>query len=703
MAETDANKFSYDSVPLSDASTSIRLLKLFPASFCADGNLYGELYTAPLSELPKYAALSYAWGDNDRTHDIRIISCDQRRESSGDSDGSRYPKDARLLPITSTLDICLRQLLDLTETQIDGTLQDHSLAYIPLWIDQICIDQEDNQEKSCQVQMMGKIYSSAETTYAWLGPAADGSDEIMKAFSQLASHIDNCGYPGDHSRFQAFIRSGYGDQYHHEPWGRSILQQVIHLFAPLAREGKMLAFAERSWFSRIWVIQEFCLSPKVYFVCGGLVLRTELLSLAVDLFEDLAIVRETVPNGDHDGDLLRSLSLLNSLPRDYDLYELPLGHIFWFRDMTMQDNGKPLFEVLSYISTAIEFPTVPLCSTRYRDRIYGLLGLASDWEKLGIRPDYAETTTTAKVLTQAARTIIERTASVCLLRFAQFPKHNVEDDKAGVPLPSWVPDWYHGRKVSYDPRAPRRTLFSTCGKLTAVELLPPSDDAILGLRGYLVDTIEAMGIPWDWVKASNFKYCYYVMEYFAAFDRLQIISREKNFDIYPSTSKRDEAECRVTITDQWWQAGGLGYCRATSKTVTPAFQKLKEAWRCYAHHLRKAMQNSNPDPISEASRLVTDQFGELGDWGSYEYNTYRSHDRTPYVTATKGYLGMAPNHSKPGDAIVIFCGDTIPYVIRPTGDRSNTYTFVGEAYCDGIMDGELEHKLETERQDIYLV
>lgn len=115
------------------------------------------------------------------------------------------------------------------------------------------------------------------------------------------------------------------------------------------------------------------------------------------------------------------------------------------------------------------------------------------------------------------------------------------------------------------------------------------------------------------------------------------------------------------------------------------------------------IQNNDLDPYSEASKYIEDQWDELTSTKLYTHHTRISDKRSPYVTATKGYLGVAPRRSKVGDVVVIFCGDRIPYVIRLTGNGDNTYTFVGEAYCDGIMDGELADKLESERQDFYLV
>jgi len=66
-------------------------------------------------------------------------------------------------------------------------------------------------------------------------------------------------------------------------------------------------------------------------------------------------------------------------------------------------------------------------------------------------------------------------------------------------------------------------------------------------------------------------------------------------------------------------------------------------------------------------------------------------DKMPFMTE-KGYVGMGPGHAEVGDVVVIFAGAHIPHVIRKApeqGPHGETHwTFVGEAYCDGVMDGE---------------
>jgi hypothetical protein len=63
--------------------------------------------------------------------------------------------------------------------------------------------------------------------------------------------------------------------------------------------------------------------------------------------------------------------------------------------------------------------------------------------------------------------------------------------------------------------------------------------------------------------------------------------------------------------------------------------------------------------------------------------------KRPFLSQSMGYVGMGPGHARPGDAVVLLPGAETPYVIRSRPDSGlNHYEVVGEAYCDGIMDGE---------------
>lgn len=61
------------------------------------------------------------------------------------------------------------------------------------------------------------------------------------------------------------------------------------------------------------------------------------------------------------------------------------------------------------------------------------------------------------------------------------------------------------------------------------------------------------------------------------------------------------------------------------------------------------------------------------------------------ITTNNGDIGFAPIESEPGDVVVAVVGGSVPYVLRPTGrgrGRQREYTFIGDAYVHGVMDGE---------------
>jgi hypothetical protein len=60
-----------------------------------------------------------------------------------------------------------------------------------MWIDAICIDQSDLQEKNQQVHMMGRIYQEASCTDIWLGDPKDAIRPAKKAFPDFGEFFFN--------------------------------------------------------------------------------------------------------------------------------------------------------------------------------------------------------------------------------------------------------------------------------------------------------------------------------------------------------------------------------------------------------------------------------------------------------------------------------------------------------------------------------
>lgn len=145
----------YKALPIPPGSRSIRLLTVHPPDVTKPrgGPIRCEVTIEDLGSNPRYAALSYVWGDP--SPDPPAISC------NGISLNVRLNCFLALLHLR---EICGRSFV--------------------IWIDAISIDQDDDVERAHQIELMGDIYSKAEKTYLWLGEGTTESDRVMKFLSR---------------------------------------------------------------------------------------------------------------------------------------------------------------------------------------------------------------------------------------------------------------------------------------------------------------------------------------------------------------------------------------------------------------------------------------------------------------------------------------------------------------------------------------
>lgn len=155
-----------------DSPSSIRCLCLHPGSRVDP--LTGYLEETFLENDTRFDAVSYVWGESRPTSKISF------------PDGS--------LPLFSNLDTMLRRL----------RLVDRPRW---LWIDAICIDQHNAQERSSQVRIMGRIYSKAEKVIIWLGEETETSGEAFKMMHTVHEVID-ASVLGSAPSFQQLLDAG---------------------------------------------------------------------------------------------------------------------------------------------------------------------------------------------------------------------------------------------------------------------------------------------------------------------------------------------------------------------------------------------------------------------------------------------------------------------------------------------------------------
>ena len=212
---------------------SIRLLFLEPSAE-ADDPIECTIIHARLGDHPSYQALSYEWGPQDAEHDPSITINGKHR---------------------------LRVRKNLFEglKEIRRTLKESKQA---LWVDAICIDQEKSHgEKPHQVKLMGDIFSQAELVITWLGVSSGQSDMAMDTLNVFSQYK-----PLFHESASPFFDAWY-----------SYLSHV--------GRDPILALCNRSYWRRVWIVQEIQLARSIVIRCGSKAITDVDFQKALDFFE----------------------------------------------------------------------------------------------------------------------------------------------------------------------------------------------------------------------------------------------------------------------------------------------------------------------------------------------------------------------------------------------------------------------------------
>lgn len=246
----------YVYAPLLPHPNSIRLLRLLPSSLADDPiccQLFNYSLAVPHRSSHLYECLSYVWGS---TSDRKPISID----------GSR-------LDVTQSLHGALRRLRDPFLDRI-------------LWVDALCINQDDLEERAQQVQFMAMIYAFASRVNIWLGEEADGSCTAMQMIREEASphryqddEYSNSTYLETESEStdeNEIIANSDGkdvtltslNKVDAEAFAEDVVSiDQIEIDADAYVEVE--ALLKRPWFHRIWVIWSVSLVSSTYNLAGA--------------------------------------------------------------------------------------------------------------------------------------------------------------------------------------------------------------------------------------------------------------------------------------------------------------------------------------------------------------------------------------------------------------------------------------------------
>jgi hypothetical protein len=161
-SDNKLNDYLYRSISIPSRGKCIRVLDIEngEAFEPSGGPLRTTMRVVDLERRPSFTALSYVWRQQTKASDDR-------------GDTSSILCNDVLVSITTN---CYSALLHLR-----GKLGNFSI-----WIDAVCINQEDTEEKASQLPLMGDIYSGAKEVYIWLG---EGNEATERAMTYLGTYL----------------------------------------------------------------------------------------------------------------------------------------------------------------------------------------------------------------------------------------------------------------------------------------------------------------------------------------------------------------------------------------------------------------------------------------------------------------------------------------------------------------------------------
>ncbi|QPC76902.1 hypothetical protein HYE68_007654 [Fusarium pseudograminearum] len=281
------------------------------------------------------------------------------------------------LPVLDTL----RPFIDVLESK--GQLLDDRWW----WIDSICINQADVEEKAHQIQHMQHIYSQASRVICWLGEESSDSNIAM----EFVKHLDKI------SR----------EKYHIDKL-RAILQADEYR----AKWAALSNLLSRRWWSRIWTVQEFVLPASISFWCG-----TRSVSRVA---------------------MCRSISTADKCP-SVGIKEthgfIKANNRRRARGLHKYTNSDGVNVTLTLAALADYFSCMDV--TDDRDRLYGLMGLSTDkW-----LPDVNYLLNTEEVCLRFTQAFITHYKTLDIIPFASTQIRPCSS------WPSWVPSWRNDKAL----------------------------------------------------------------------------------------------------------------------------------------------------------------------------------------------------------------------------------------------------------------
>jgi Heterokaryon incompatibility protein (HET) len=648
-------------------SNSIRLLKIQGAPD-QKTKIACTLQTVDLVEHPRYRTLSYTGGPA-----VRAIGSENRPSSPGQ--GQQI--------------LCNDQLFFVTQNLQDALLELRQSVFTNwLWVDAICIDQSNADERAHQVSAMGRIYRSATETIAWLGKDESGTDDVQWGIEVMIPKLLERG-------------SAFWDS---RPLTDPELETVFgveNLSDRLVGIKKFLA--TRRWFDRAWVAQEVALAPAVFVRAGKQQFSwTDLTNLSIVLSR-VSWDNELVPR-------------LPEFEKGYSAAKAFLENMHGLRDLIHREvvghvsqPASEMREIYKFLQarygtkTELELAAAWLAhllslvrsmgSSEKHDKIYSIIGVANVFSsRIGefVMPDYHMPFEMVSTSLTAALLLSSRYLTI-LTHVGDISNNQLTN------IPSWVVDY-----SSTNATTPILTLGE--GQATHFDASLTSES--LPFPRKIEDTrLTLMGARFDHLTLVSPATLAQVVEDTSVFeDFLNCVAHLP--DRYLDGQPRTEIVWRTMIMDSEETVGSINHPPPSS------FAKGFQAWIINMIGLWVAdvvKTGMGVDAANESARRFFAQLypdtqidvPEEAEGNDEVFASYQRKRMLPFVRSIgakvcgrklfkslNNLVGMGSSSVEAGDEIWLIRDSRTPLILRPKPGTQD-FLLVGEAYLHGFMHGEM--------------
>jgi hypothetical protein len=552
----------------------------------------GRLVTAELESAPPYEGLSYTWGVVEYTS---TITC-----------------NGSYTPVTQNLYDALRYLRQPDRERI-------------MWIDAICINQKNDQERTEQVDLMKDIYKKAMHVVIWLGK---DTAEDTDAFTLLG-------------RFEKlFAEKGLVDV--------GSVENLLNGLALPVEESKewaaLVRLFQRPWFQRIWVLQEAVMARTMTVVCGSNLVGWNLIYQVAMSVQKSGMLGVFLVDPHAPG--IGCVVVIGKLKIAHEL---------------AQTGDWTLLELLRL--------TRKYNATDPRDKVFALHSVVTDPGSIGAAVNYSKPL--EEVYTDvAAHELMQKKTLFCLANagISKMP----ENPK----LPSWVADWSHDNE--------RKSIIAAGAKFNADRGSLPilsilEGKKVLKVRGFVFDVVSELNRVYAGREKIDMDPTSDAAQKKKIIDGKRAI--ENCIELAKGAHKFSEGQA---LEEAFWRT----LCCDLTPDIPPSrapeeYGRGYKLWRKFHDAMREDGTYDFTHEVYKNPEFLKNNWIHTSVFVNavLKFTVGRN-----MCVTNAGYLGRVPMGSAIEDKICILFGGCVPFVLRESGD--GFFKFIGECYIHGIMDGE---------------